>query len=849
MTFGVAQSAPLVAAVLLPLVVVAAWRHGALAAATARALGALLVLLALAGLYVERPGPDGGACVVVAVDVSASVQDAGVESARAFLEPLLAALGPDDLVGTIAFGGTARVVVPPARHPSLARLLPPAERDAGVYRPEETDLARALVQASALCPADRQASIVLVTDGRETRGSLLAEAAGSPGRAPVFAVVPPPSTLPAANVRRLLVSTFVAAGAPAPLEAVVDNRTSTRRSAVLQMAVDDRPPLAVPLDLPPGTSVVALPFPTAEPGTALVEARLLLRAGEPQPPGMLAAAVTVTAPLHALVASERDTPIVATALARHGAQVDVVRPRALGAPGVVLDRYHVVVLDDVTRASFAAAGLAALADWVSAGGGLVVTGGPRTFGDPALVDSPLARLLPVELSSQTPEPQEREPIALEILIDRSNSMGAPAGPDATGDRMEYARRAALTVLAQLEPGDLVGAIAFDSAPHELGALEAAGVARAALAAKIRALVHGGGTDFRDALDIARQELAGVDRRVRHIILLTDGDTNRRTSDHFQVIDDLVRDDVTVSTIRIGDDTANLELLDAIARATGGEFHHVENPQALPQLMLSDARAFLETAIPGAPARLRVLDGGPMLAGFTPRDLPPVTQWATTRAKPDAVVHLAVETGTRRDPILASWEHGLGRVVAVPVDFQFGAARWAGSDGFGKLWTQLVRWTARRALPTDVHVEARPEGDTTLIALETGADTAEPPGLEIDGRTVPLVPIDARRAGARLPALAAGAHDGVVRIGSATTRATVRVPVASAGDAERRGGPPDRALLERVAARTGGRVDPAPAEVVAARAGVGRARTPLDGVLLALALAALVADVALRRLAR
>src|SRR5262249_60347423 len=86
--------------------------------------------------------------------------------------------------------------------------------------------------------------------------------------------------------------------------------------------------------------------------------------------------------------------------------------------------------------------------------------------------APVPRLLPVELVSQPPEPKEREPIALELVIDRSNSMGYSTRPDpgGEGEKMEYARRAALAVLDQLGPHDLAGAIAFDSPPYELGPL-------------------------------------------------------------------------------------------------------------------------------------------------------------------------------------------------------------------------------------------------------------------------------------------------------------------------------------------------------------------------------------------
>src|SRR5262249_46212330 len=156
--------------------------------------------------------------------------------------------------------------------------------------------------------------------------------------------------------------------------------------------------------------------------------------------------------------------------------------------------------DDVGSAGLEPSAQAALARWVGRGGGLVVTGGAHLFGDPGLVGGPLERVLPVTLQSQAPEPKEREPSALSILVDRSHSMGFAEPGVQAGDKMEYAKRAALAVMGQLSPSDLVGAIAFDSEPYELGALRPVGESREALTASIRALRYGGGTDFKRALE-------------------------------------------------------------------------------------------------------------------------------------------------------------------------------------------------------------------------------------------------------------------------------------------------------------------------------------------------------------
>jgi Mg-chelatase subunit ChlD len=688
---------------------IARWR-GARRAAVLRAVAAVLLALVLAGVSVQRARPAGGSCVILAVDVSASVRHAGLDAAARLLPALGSALGPHDVVGAIVFAGEARVAAPPAPAAPTAQALAAAAEESGIDR-DASDLSAAIRLASPLCPDGLQPALLLISDGQETRGNALAEATLGDHPMPVFPVTLDATELPVAVIRRVLAPPTVADRVPVPLEAVVESHAPAAVEAALVMAADDGAPLQVPATLLPGLTVVALPYRARGPGRHGLDAALRFPPDGPLLPGAVHVSLDVVAAPHVVVGATRSSSVVGTALAERGMQVDVVTPAVLGSRLDRLGAGDVVVLDDVGHGDAAALDLPALARWVARGGALVVTGGPHLFGDPGWASSALAPVLPVEMLSQAPEPKEREPIALELVIDRSNSMGFSTRPDPSGEgeKMEYARRAALAVLDQLGSRDLVGAIAFDSQPYELGPLVPVADGRDALAMRIRALRHGGGTDFKDALDIARRNLVEADRPVRHIILLTDGDTNRRSDDHLDLIAALSRDDITVTTIRIGSDTGNLELLQQISRETGGEFHHVADATSLPQLMIRDTRRLIDApgTLVNAPAR--VGEWGPMLAGLSEQELPVVARWAVTRLKDDAELRLYLDAGTRRDPLLATWQYQLGRVAVVPVDFQSGAAEWAGWEGFGTLWSQLVLWT----LPPPAEAAARPLDDEAV----------------------------------------------------------------------------------------------------------------------------------------
>src|SRR5205814_2397169 len=91
------------------------------------------------------------------------------------------------------------------------------------------------------------------------------------------------------------------------------------------------------------------------------------------------------------------------------------------------------------------------------------------------------------------------------------------------------------------------------------------------------------------LETAADQLARSRGTTRHIILITDGDSNRSPADHFPLVATIAQRQISITTIRIGDDTVNLQLLSHMSEKTGGRFYHVEDVEALPQLIIKDTK--------------------------------------------------------------------------------------------------------------------------------------------------------------------------------------------------------------------------------------------------------------------
>lgn len=654
-----------------------AWyaRHVALAALAA----------ALAGVHLRIKLPDDRLTIVAAVDRSASIGVSGRRWQGRYLDELASTLAPRDRLEVVVFGGRVRWLG------SERRLLD--ERT--VLDEQSTDIAAAL-DLARIAGGAGQRRIVLLSDGRESKPAALSRTASLRREGiPVFAAIPPRDAVADVVVDKLLVPAQVPSESVFPIR-VVANNTAAERPAELELRVDGVNIGRESIRLAQGRSTVELPYRLTRPGRHTI-AVAIAASGDPTGENdRLEAQVRVSGPLPVLLGGPLAQPALGIALEREGAAI--VRPKG-PITDADLERVSAVVLEDATAAELSPGEGVILERFVrERGGAVVIAGGAATFGDRALRDTAIGRLSPVSFEPDRPRRPERPPLGLFLVLDRSNSMGYhfqhSAERSVAESKLVYAQRAALAVLAQLKPNDAIGVIAFDGEPHEISPLSPVKEVRAALTEAIARLQPDGGTDFYEALASAADQLGPARVANRHAILLTDGDTNRGGS-HEDLIARLKVAAVSVTTIRIGEDRANLGLLSRIAQETGGQFHHVESADALPELMLRDTgRALAELADSIESYEVHVARPLELLSGIDPESLPAVTGYAYTQAKPGATVIAEVETQARRDPLVGAWQYGLGRVVSFTASPGGDAAGWIGWDSFGKFWMQAVRWAVR-----------------------------------------------------------------------------------------------------------------------------------------------------------
>ncbi len=557
--------------------------------------------------------------------------------------------------------------------------------------------------------------------------------------------------------------------------------------------------------------------------------------------------------------------VLSQRLAAHDLSIDVVGVESLGASLTALQRYDAVILQDVSADLVPGSRQRALAAYVQdLGGGLLMLGGPKSFGAGGWTNSPVDEILPVmcQIPSQTILPSG----ALVLVIDRSGSMGAPVG-GTNRTQQDVANEAAVQALNTLYPDDIISVVAFDGAPSVVVEPQLNdNTTRTAM--EIRQVQPGGGTSIYPALDKAVSLLAPMttdDAAIRHIILLTDGQDGTTIQQYQSLLDRMAANGITMSTIGVGDMHYGGLLFDLATRA-GGEYHPVQDPNNLPQVFIKEAQTLRRNLIKEeAFVPLLTGDFSPVTAGLS--SLPGLDGLVLTGPRHDPRVRMPL-VGAEGEPLFAHWQVGTGRSAAFTSD---ATTRWAASwvqwPGFTDFWTRTLRLIARPSASRSVELRNRFEGNDLVVELDAAglsADDAALSGLltvrgAVVGPDGEALPVELEQTSPGIYSTRLSASDTgnylvyLDMAGSGGERRSVFGGATRALGEELRDLKSNDALVRQIAEITGGRVlslnDPQAAGLFErTQPFVSRSMRPIWRELLALVIVLFLLDVANRRIA-
>jgi Mg-chelatase subunit ChlD len=794
-----------------------------------RLLTLVCLALALAGLRQRQPSDR--LCVTFLLDQSLSTrrQQGFVQ---AYLEQALGARPGPVQVAVVHFAGQAALELAPTRSPFAPKTTHRLYRD-------ESNLAAAVHYAAAAQPPGQAGRLVLVSDGRQTRGDLLQAAQTSALELDTVAV--PASQEPEVVVEELRCPSNVAQKTPFDLVATVSS-TQAVPGAQIQLFRQGRAAGRFGVDLAPGRNVFLLPQAGEKPGVVRYEARLTAehdgeRANNKGSGLTLVEGPSRVALIHPLGAVDRLTPL----LQAQGLEVDSLDPTQLPNDVGEWLSYQAVILDNLPSTDFSSDQLEALTALVrEAGVGLVMLGGPDSFAAGGYAYTPLAEALPVDLRVRknllTP------PTAQLHVLDKSGSMGEVTQGV---EHIAMAREASIAALEILTPEDQFGVLGFDDASKWVVPLQPA---RKALAGRISTLRAGGGTDMFPALDQGVKALSQNVLSSRHILVLSDGAT--APADFDGLARRAVQQRILISTVAVGDG-ADLVFLQRLAKNGKGRCYVADSAHALPRIFARETMLSSRSAFDERPATLKVAAGHSILAGIEAASAPPLL--GHNLVTPKGVPHRILLETRGGDPVLAVGRYGLGKTVAFTGDDgRRWSQAWSRRPDFPQLLLQSLRWCLPQGQQGPLEVVSGLDSLQRLQVTARLSPELAPQGLvgsllAPNGTSQPLELVQMGPDRYQVNCEFQGSGTFVLSLGTPDGSIHVTQPVALQRSQELSGVPVQTELLRSAADLSGGRFEPGPAQHFRKPLKAPVFYRELQSQLLVLALLALLLEVAARRL--
>lgn len=654
-----------------------------------------------------------------------------------------------DRAAVIVFGREAAVEVPPVEFTPVSR---PVET---LVDQTATNLADALTKAATILPRDAARRVVIVSDGNENIGAAARESRALLQSGIGIDVVPAPTSgKQDISVESVSAPSVAKQDQPLEVRVVLNNQGADpapiagKLRIVRKMGGREEPIFEEAVTLPTGKTVKTFREHPSESGFYVYEARFV-----PDNPAEdrylannLATGYTdvrgqgrVLLVEDALHRGEFD--LLAGSLRGEGLEMDVVTSDKAFSSLADLQRYDSVLLANVPRVaenesgsivSFTNGQIEMLVrNTKQLGSGLVMIGGDRSFGAGGWIGTELEKAMPVDFQIKN---AKVIPVgALALVIDRSGSMA--------GDKLALSLAAAREAIKMLGPRDFLTVVAFDTEAIAVVPLERKGTGRTALA-RVSRIQQGGGTDLYPGMLKAFEALQQADAAVKHMIVLTDGQTPE--AEFERLCREMRAQKITVTGVAVGPD-ADRTLLAKIASQGGGKFYAVADPRNVPRIFMVEARrvatpVIRELSPPAAPQRVGVSE---LLTGIE-GSFPPIAGFVQTSVKENSLVEVLLRSPIppreKNATVLATWTYGLGKTAVLTTDagHQWASA-WQGWIDYDKFFSQLVRWslrpiggqgnysiaTQRRDTRTQVVIDAFDRSDEFLNQLPLRAAVVGP----------------------------------------------------------------------------------------------------------------------------
>jgi len=693
---------------------------------------------------------------------------------------------------------------------------------------QATDLEAAVQEAIASLPSGLVPRLLLISDGKENAGSVTRATWQAQNLGiPIDTIALQGKPQPTLHLESVSLPTVAFTGEKFPIDLSISSPADV--TATLQLNAEGKLLGSDPVKLEKGNNQIRVHARITAPGA-------LSLSGVLRSPNLgdvrFERAMTLRRPKVLYVSQDPEGTEAHLIQALDAAQFEVERT-ADPLHGALTD-YQLVVLNNLDMEALPASRKEEVEKFVKQGGGLLVIAGERNiYNEAKTEEDALDRAMPAKLAP----PRSPEGTAVVLIIDKSSSM--------EGRKIELARLAAIGVVDNLRPVDMVGVLIFDNSFQW-----AVPVRRAEDKAMIKRLIAGivpdGGTQIAPALAEAYRRVMPARATFKHIVLLTDGISEE--GDSLDLSKEAAQQHVTISTVGLGQDV-NRAYLEKVATLAQGKAYFLNEPAGLEQILLKDVMEHTGSTAVEKPLRPVVEKHVEILDGIGMESAPALKGYVRFIAKPSADTILGVEP---KDPLLVRWQYGLGRAVVFTSDAKSRwAADWVTWNGFDRLWTNVFRDLLPHSEAGEAKVDFDSASGDLVVNYQLGRDVPAPAKLPT---IYVLGPGDFRHP-VPVSELAEHAYRGRIHIGALQGLFRIRPLEESRAfpevgyyrqEQELLDYGSNPFLLRSIAEFTGGRFNPQPGEVFSAEKRSEASTLRLWPGLLGLALALSLAELILRK---
>lgn len=650
--------------------------------------------------------------VVFNVDVSDSVNEAK-DAALTVVADAVAQKPPKDEAGMVVFGGNAAVEYPPRETFPFEKYLN------SQVRKDATNLQQSLSLSAAMLPEENSGSIVLISDGTETRGELKQAITELQGRGIQVDVLPVNYKYEdEVLLERLDLPRFVRLGETYEAATVLTSLKDGEGTLVLLQNGEELTREDVTFKA--GKNRFAVPIKVDAPGYYEYKARIEVSAekdrrvenNEVENYLYIEGAGRVL-----IVTDHRGDPkewrYVQEALQNGEREVETVSSIEFPYDPLALMPYDVIIFANVPADSLVATQVQAVHDAVrNLGIGFIMLGGPNSFGPGGYQNSPIEECLPISM-----EISKKKILPKGALVVILHTCEFPSGNT-------WAKRITKEAIRVLSSEDEVGAIGYGMNGDEWIFELTPASEYDKLVTKINGAQIGDMPEFTSTMELGLAGLKESDAASRHMIIISDGDPPMPPP---QVIQKFRDAQVTISTVAVfPHDPRDATVLNAIASQTKGRFYFPSDPNQLPSIFIKEAKTLRRSQIQKRTFTPILNNDDPMIRNIT--SLPPLHGYVLASSKDDPRATIVLSAPPKEgdlvmddsdvDPILAVWRYGLGATAAFTSDMTEDWGRdWIAWDQFQQLVTQMVTRVGRVRRQQYLRVYTYVNGNEGVVVVE------------------------------------------------------------------------------------------------------------------------------------